>query len=106
MRNLFAGAPTFFLFGAILTSLSVTAQTPSPPQEFWEYLEEYSDDKGDLLDPLDYEQISAMKDEEESTAPELTAYENELDEKNVAPVAKRVKSSAHASSAQVKGPNL
>lgn len=104
MPNFFVGVLTFFI---LVTNLSAAAQS-SPPQEFWEYFEEYSDDQGELLDPLDYEQMLIMKDSELETdiANEKPVYENEPGKHTVSSAAAKVKSSGQASSVSLKGANL
>jgi hypothetical protein len=39
------------------------AEGSAPSREFWEYVMEYGDDNGDVLDPLEYDQILSMNDE-------------------------------------------
>jgi hypothetical protein len=41
------------LWYALLVSLSARADTPSPSVEFWQYFAQYSDDNGELFDPID-----------------------------------------------------
>jgi hypothetical protein len=44
----------------LLTPLAAAA----PSQEFWDYMAEFSDEKGDVLDPLELDEITATKDQE------------------------------------------
>lgn len=53
------------LFAAVLSSAAVLAGGAKPTQDFWDYMMEYSDEQGEILDPLEYEQIHSLKDEQD-----------------------------------------
>ena len=50
----------YLLMAMFITQASVVYAQP-PSQEFWEYMEEYDDGSGELLDPLEYDEILEMK---------------------------------------------
>jgi len=54
--------PRTCFVGAMLIAVTAIADTSAPSQEFWEYMAEFGDDNGDILDPLEYDQIIGMKD--------------------------------------------
>lgn len=94
--------------GALLIVTPVIAQTLTPSQEFWDYLTEYGDENGNVLDPLEYDQILSMK-ESDHASDDLLASESESQDK---PVIRNMnmkfekKSSEQASSSAVKGAAL
>lgn len=47
---------------AMLIAVPAIAYAPTPSQEFWEYMADYADDNGDVIDPLEYDQILRMKE--------------------------------------------
>lgn len=49
------------------------AQAPVPSQEFWDYLEEYSDANGNVLDPLEFDQITNIKNDDKLAFKETLA---------------------------------
>lgn len=55
------------LFAAMLSSAAVLAGGAKPTQDFWDYMMEYSDEQGEILDPLEYDQIHSLKDEQDGT---------------------------------------
>lgn len=55
------------LFTVLLASAWVTAGGVKPTQEFWDYMMEYSDEQGEILDPLEYDQIYSLKEEKDAT---------------------------------------
>ncbi|GGY69898.1 hypothetical protein GCM10011613_12830 [Cellvibrio zantedeschiae] len=57
-------------FGMVLIGVCVCADAPPPSQEFWEYMIEYGDEKGEVLDPLEYDQILTMKDTDKNESVE------------------------------------
>jgi len=108
MLKSFAFSPRLCFLGAVLISLPVVAQAPTPPQEFWDYLSEYGDDNGEVLDPLEYDQILSMK---EGVATPNSSVANEaspVDKPQVrnADMKYEPKSSAQASSSAMKGARL
>lgn len=49
----------------VFATASALAQVSvAPSQEFWDYVEEYSDANGNVLDPLEYDQIINNKNDE------------------------------------------
>ncbi len=50
-----------FFIGSMVLSVSVFANESPPSQEFWEYMVDFDDGSGEVLDPLEYEQLSDMK---------------------------------------------
>lgn len=62
MLNRWLCSPRVYFVGAILIASPAIANAPVPSQEFWEYMAEYGDDNGDVLDPLEYDQILSMKE--------------------------------------------
>lgn len=51
-------------FACCALALSAAAQAPQPPAEFWQYLLEFSDENGELIDPLEFSQLDAMQSEQ------------------------------------------
>lgn len=45
----------------LMCSLEATA---APTQEFWEYMADFSDDNGEVLDPLELDEIVAAREQE------------------------------------------
>jgi hypothetical protein len=62
MLNRFLRSSRTCFIATILYAFPAIAAAPTPLQEFWEYMAEYGDDNGDVLDPLEYDQILSMKD--------------------------------------------
>jgi hypothetical protein len=62
MLKLLSDFRSSYFIGVILLSVPVFADSPKPSQEFWEYMAEYGDDNGNVLDPLEYDQILSLKD--------------------------------------------
>lgn len=110
MRKHILFSPSLCFVGALLIATPVVAQAPTPPQEFWDYLTEYGDDDGDLLDPLEYDQILSMKESEDANAKDapIASEPDALDKPKVrnADMKFEKKSSAQASSSAVKGATL
>jgi hypothetical protein len=99
-----------YFAGAMLVAVPVIAQAPAPSQEFWDYLAEYGDDNGDVIDPLEYDEILSMKDTEDMTIKEkpLAREESPVDQPHIrnADMKFEQKSSAQASSSAMKGAKL
>lgn len=110
MPKYFLRSPTLFFCGAIFIATPVIAQAPTPPSEFWDYLAEYGDENGKLLDPLEYDQILSMKenDDANSSVASLGNKSEPVDKPTVrnADMKFEQTSSAQASSAAVKGATL
>lgn len=87
---------SYLLFFLCLISASVWAVQASPSEEFWSYMLEFDDDNGDVLDPLEYEELLVMKDGGEGDASEHSSAKNM--EKNI--VTNNQSTSIHASSMQ------
>ena len=107
-------SPKLCVFSVLVITAPIIAQaaTPalSPSQEFWDYLTEYGDDNGNLLDPLEYDQMLSMKesDDANSKATSSVSETKALDKPKVrnADMKTEEKSSALASSSAVKGAAL
>lgn len=54
----------YYWLGSVLMAIPALAQAPAPSQEFWDYVEEYGDANGNVLDPLEYDQIVNSKHDE------------------------------------------
>jgi hypothetical protein len=78
-------SPQYYILGAALMALPTFAQAPAPSQEFWDYVEEYGDANGNVLDPLEYDQITNIKNneklsfKEEPPANEQTSIDQAMD---------------------------
>lgn len=94
----------------LLFSVPVLAKTLTPSQEFWQYMNDFGDENGDVIDPLEYSQIvngghdvaenAVTKDTVES----LDAPMNNETTTNID--MKIDKISTHASSSEMKRPSL
>ena len=104
-------SPRLCFVGAMLIAVPAIADAPIPSQEFWEYMTDYSDDNGDVLDPLEYDQILSMKETDVATNKKTDVADEQ------APVVNKVKvksadmkcehkSSLQSSSAGTKGARL
>ena len=51
------------LLMAVLMTQATVAHAQIPSQEFWEYMEDYDDGKGELIDPLEYDEIVNLKND-------------------------------------------
>jgi hypothetical protein len=108
MRKPMLFSPKLYFFSALLVAAPVIAQAPTPPPEFWDYLSEYGDENGELLDPLEYDQILSMKEMDEINSKDVPR----VNETQDMPVVRNAdmkfeqKSSAQASSSAVKGAAL
>ena len=93
---------------AVLMTPAVIVHAQTPSQEFWEYMEEYDDGKGELVDPLEYDEILDMKnDSGEYDEPDELTNHQQQDTHGVNPNMKFAKkSSSQASSKTVKGAAL
>lgn len=110
MFNRIFFSPRFCFIGAVLIALPVVAQAPTPSKEFWDYVTEYGDDNGEVLDPLEYEQMLSIKDTENTgtTDAPLAGEVLPIDKPNIrnADMKFEQKSSAQASSSAMKGARL
>jgi hypothetical protein len=64
-------SPRYYILGAALMALPTFAQASAPSQEFWDYVEEYGDANGNVLDPLEYDQIINIKNNEKLALKEM-----------------------------------
>ncbi|RYY02982.1 MAG: hypothetical protein EOO53_09860 [Gammaproteobacteria bacterium] len=107
MRKFSLWLPQIYVVASMLMALTAIAETPTPPKEFWDYVEEFGDDKGNVLDPLDYDEILNLKENQE--APAVGAMPKDNPDAQNASNAKHIdmkveqKSFARASSAVMKG---
>jgi hypothetical protein len=100
-------SPRNYLLGAVLIAMPALAQAPVPSQEFWDYVEEYGDANGNVLDPLEYDQIINIKNNEKLALKEMppaneqTSIDKSIDKRKVrnADMKFEQKSSAVSSSA-------
>lgn len=58
--------PLWLLLGACLSSLAWAA---SPSQEFWEYMADFSDENGEVLDPLELDEVVTAREQEQPEIP-------------------------------------
>ena len=71
---------TLLSAGFALLAWILPAWADAPPPEFWQYLLEYGNDQGEVLDPLDLDTVSHMDDKanaESSTTPAVPAAQKE-----------------------------
>lgn len=69
-----------FLVGFALLAWIIPAWADAPPAEFWQYLLEYGNDQGEVLDPLDLDTVSHMDDKADaasSTTPAVPSAQKE-----------------------------
>lgn len=50
-----------WLLSLLLFAIPVLAEAPVPSQDFWEYMTDFDDENGNVLDPLEYEELSNLK---------------------------------------------
>lgn len=115
MLNRVFRSPRICFVGAMLIAVPAIADAPIPSQEFWEYMADYADDNGDVLDPLEYDQILSMKETDVATNKETDIADEQVpvDKPGVDKVKVRSadmkfehKSSLQGSSADAKGARL
>ncbi len=113
MLDLLLRSPRMYFVGVILITVPVLAGAPAPSQEFWEYMAEYSDDNGDALDPLEYDQILNMKETDVAQPKDADVTDTPIEKSVVDKVKVRnadmkfeQKSSLQSSSAAAKGARL
>lgn len=46
-----------YLFACCSATFSAAAQAPQPSAEFWQYMLEFADENGELMDPLEFAQL-------------------------------------------------
>ncbi len=107
MPNRLLQLSRMWFVGGILIAFPVMADAPTPSQEFWEYMADYGDDNGEVLDPLEYDQILSMK-ESELKENDVAGEPATVDNPKVrnADMKFEKKSSVQASSADAKGAKL
>ncbi len=62
-----------FITACVLSALSRSAEAPLTP-EFWFYLTDYADEKGQVFDPLDLSEASQLNSNVKSVASSSSAY--------------------------------
>ncbi len=98
--------PRFHILGAILLAMPVLALAPAPSLEFWDYVEEYGDANGNILDPLEYDQIINIKNDEKLTlketppANEQPSIDKTIDKKKVRNADMKFEKSSSAASSR------
>lgn len=66
-------SPRCCWIGLVFVTASALAQVSiAPSQEFWDYVEEYGDANGNVLDPLEYDQIINIKNDEKFVLKDAT----------------------------------
>jgi hypothetical protein len=103
----------------LLMGFPVSAEAPSPAQDFWEYMIDFDDGTGDVIDPLEYDQLSNFKHDSAADIPDKKVDETinnasrdksdmTLNDINIKPADLKFKtpSSAQTSSSVVKGARL
>lgn len=110
MPKHFLFSPGLCFISALLVAAPVIAQAPAPSQEFWDYLSEYGDDNGNLLDPLEYDQILSMKESDDMDSKAASALSEsevlDMSKASSADMKIETKSSTQVSSSAVKGAAL
>ena len=101
----------YFLFVLFFVSVSIWAMQQAPSEEFWNYMFEFDDDNGDVLDPLEYEQLLSIKDEDLEGAPERSSDKNmqknaEANNQSAAVTSTHASSMQSSSSVMMKGESL
>ncbi len=98
-----------WVIGMLLFTAPVLAEAPS--QDFWEYMVDFDDGSGDMLDPLEYDQLANIKNDVVADASAGGAH-HDSDEKfdnpkiRNADMKMNTQSSAQASSVKMKGATL
>lgn len=96
------------LLAALIWSGCVLAGGAKPTQEFWDYMMEYSDEQGDVLDPLEYDQVHSLKEQGtpvDAATEKQIPLENANSQTKIMPT-KFTSSSSQSSRVSVKGAAL
>lgn len=94
--------------GFVLIALPASAATTPPSEDFWGYMQDFSDENGDVLDPIEYDQLLSMKNDDVSQSEDQDdELDDSIDAKNVrhADMKIRTRSSTQTSSS-TKGEKL
>ena len=73
-----------FFWACCFMTVSALANAPQPPAEFWQYMLEFSDEEGAVIDPVDFAQLESLpeKDEAERIAKDAAVKEQQSISKN------------------------
>jgi hypothetical protein len=63
MFNWTLSSARFYCLVALLVAIPALALAPSPAKEFWDYVEEFGDQNGNVVDPLEFDQIVNLKND-------------------------------------------
>lgn len=83
----------YVVFGVLLAAVSARAEAPTLSQEFWNYMVEFGDGKGEVFDPSDYAAVTnlpAKAREELDRAATQQRNPNEHDDHSAAPAAEEL----------------
>ncbi len=58
-----------YWFWWLLLFVSPVVYAAAPSQEFWEYMADYSDENGEVVDPLELDEAIASKEQAEAEQP-------------------------------------
>ncbi|MDB6061052.1 MAG: hypothetical protein JWM78_1155 [Verrucomicrobiaceae bacterium] len=78
-RKLRRGA--YVLSGVLLATVSARAEAPVLSQEFWNYMIEFGDGKGEVFDPADYAAVSSMPSKAREEADRAVAEQRQRQQK-------------------------
>ncbi len=99
-----------WMIGMLIFGVSAVAEAPALSQDFWEYMADFDDGSGGVLDPLEYDQLSNLKNdaavnvtETNISADSEKKYNPEL---NNTDMKLNTRSSAQSSSLVMKGATL
>lgn len=62
----------------LLVAIPALALAQSPAQEFWDYVEEFGDQNGNVVDPLEFDQIVNLKNDSNFSIDEGVAIDERL----------------------------
>lgn len=97
----------YWVAGFILSTFPVMAAAPAPSQEFWDYLSEFGDDSGQVLDPLELDQaLTARLDSDSADAVSSSDEQSDVASARHADMKFSHPSQHDASSSSVKGAQL
>ncbi|MES2823622.1 MAG: hypothetical protein V4732_08470 [Pseudomonadota bacterium] len=96
-----------WIISLLLFAIPVLAETPAPSQDFWEYMTDFDDENGSVVDPLEYDQLSNLKNSAATDLIENTS-SDESEQKNHSNIRNtdmklKVQSSIQSSSLAMKG---
>jgi hypothetical protein len=100
-----------WIIGLLIFAIPVLAETPALSQDFWEYMTDFDDENGDVLDPLEYDQLSNLKNNAVIDLPEKNSSSNDSERNNSSNLRNvdmklKTRSSTQSSSLVMKGETL